>query len=208
MASTTQETTRLARCAAALALALAACGAQAAALVSTTAGAQLLHVAVNGDLIAVDLTLREHGSASFEVALDAADVGQWLRFNAVIGSALPQGIGSLQIGLAGAGFAWVGSVTPAFGALASIEGDEWLQVLRFAPAELFGLDLGAPFGQAGTQDWLLGTAGLQAGERFTVTISAGNAVPEPASGALVLGALGALGAAGWRKRRRARTTVA
>ncbi len=79
--------------------------------------------------------------------------------------------------------------------------------MRFAPVEPFGLDLGAPFGQAGTQDWLLGTAGMQAGDRFSVTISAVNAVPEPASSALVLGALGALGAAGWRRRRRARTPV-
>lgn len=204
MASTTQGTTRLARCAAVLALALAACGAQAAALLSTTAGAQQLGVAVNGDLIAVDLTVREHGSASFDVGLDAADVGQWLRFNAVIATTLPQGIGELQIELAGAGFAWVGSITPAFGSLASIDGNAQLQSMRFSPAEPFGVDLGAPFGQAGTQDWLLAPAGLLAGDRFTVTISAVNTVPEPASSALLLAALGA---AGWRMRRGARRAV-
>ena len=63
MASTTQGTTRLARCAAALALALAACSAQAAALLSTTPGAQQLDVPEHGDLMAVYLNVRENVTA-------------------------------------------------------------------------------------------------------------------------------------------------
>ncbi|MFY9512002.1 MAG: hypothetical protein WAQ05_13625, partial [Rubrivivax sp.] len=171
----------------AAALMLAACtlgGAQAATLVSTQAGGQQLAVVVAGSQIAVDLTLLQlGGSVSFEVALDAADVGQWLRFNAVIGNASGQGLEQLQLSLTGASFAWVGSVTPSFGALASVAGDDTRQTLQFAPPETYALDLGAPFAQAGTDDWLLAPTGSQAGDRFTVMLSP---VPEPGTGAMAL----------------------
>ena len=81
-----------------------------------------------------------------------------------------------------ASFGLVGSVTPAFGQLASISGDDVRQTLQFSPAEPYAVDLGAPFGQAGTQDWLLAPTGLQAGDRLALTISA---VPEPTTTAML-----------------------
>lgn len=165
-------------------------------LVGTQPGGHGLSVALDGPRIGLDLALRGTGSAHVALALEASDVGQWLPFNAVIGVAPGQPLSALRVSLQGAGFAWVGTVTPAFGLLAGIEGDDRMQTLRFEPAEPFGLDLGAPSAQAGTQDWLLAPApGLQAGDRFTLTVSA---VPEPATAALMLAGLGV---AAWAARR-------
>lgn len=190
-------TAHAARLALAAGLLAAGPAAHALMLASTQPGGNDLAVALDGSRIGVDLSLRTAGSASFQLSLEADDVGQWLPFNAVIAVAPGQALQALRVSLQGAAFAYVGTVTPAFGALAGIDGDGTQQTLRFQPAEAFGVDLGAPFAQAGTQDWLLAPAGgPQAGDRFTVTISA---VPEPATAALMLAGLGV---AAWAVRRR------
>lgn len=48
--------------------------------------------------------------------------------------------------------------------------------MSFEPAEALGVDLGNPFFAAGQPAWLFGFAGMQSGERFTLTVFA---VPEP-----------------------------
>lgn len=174
-----------------LALALAALGTQAQALqlVGVQDGGNDATVTLNGSSLALDLTLRNSAPVRVELALEAADVGQWLAFNAVVGAGAGSALPGLQLSLQGASFGLVGSVTPAFGQLVSISGDDARQTLQFSPAEPYAVDLGAPFGQAGTQDWLLAPAGLQAGDRLALTISA---VPEPATTAMLALGLTAL----------------
>lgn len=174
-----------------LALALAALGTQAQALqlVGVQDGGNDATVTLNGSSLALDLTLRNSAPVRVELALEAADVGQWLAFNAVVGAGAGSALPGLQLSLQGASFGLVGSVTPAFGQLVSISGDDGRQTLQFNPAEPYAVDLGAPFGQAGTQDWLLAPAGLQAGDRLALTISA---VPEPATTAMLALGLTAL----------------
>lgn len=170
------------RAALALSLAALATQAQALQLVGVQAAGNDASVTLNGSSLALDLTLRNSAPVRVELALEAADVGQWLAFNAVVGAAPGNVLPGLQLSLQGASFGLVGSITPAFGQLASISGDDLRQTLQFNPAETYAVDLGAPFGQAGTQDWLLAPTGLQAGDRLALTISA---VPEPTTTAML-----------------------
>lgn len=177
------------RAALAVSLAALATQAQALQLVGVQAAGNDASVTLNGSSLALDLTLRNSAPVRVELALEAADVGQWLAFNAVVGAAAGNALPGLQLSLQGASFGLVGSITPAFGQLASISGDDLRQTLQFSPAEPYAVDLGAPFGQAGTQDWLLAPTGLQAGDRLALTISA---VPEPATTAMLALGLAAL----------------
>ncbi|MBQ1765229.1 MAG: hypothetical protein IIZ92_20335 [Aquincola sp.] len=184
------------RAALALTLAALATQAQALQLVGVQDGGNDASVTLNGSSLALDLTLRGSAPVRVELALEAADVGQWLAFNAVVGAAAGAALPGLQLSLQGANFGVVGSVTPAFGQLVSISGDDSRQTLQFNPAETYAVDLGAPFGQAGTQDWLLAPTGLRAGDRLAVTISA---VPELATTVLLGLGLAALAVAVRRK---------
>lgn len=184
------------RAALALSLAALATQAQALQLVGVQAGGNDASVTLNGSSLALDLTLRNSAPVRVELALEAADVGQWLALNAVVGAAAATPLAGLQLSLQGASFGLVGSVTPAFGQLASISGNDVRQTLQFNPAEPYAVTLGGAFGQAGTQDWLLAPTGLQAGDRLALTISA---VPEPTTTAMLALGLAALVVAARRK---------
>lgn len=155
---------------------------------SATVGSSASAVA-SGQQLSLDLSLASGGSARYSFLLEAADVGNWLSLDAVIGLAAGTALPQLRITLDGAEFAFVGTVAPQFGQLDGVDGDATQQLIRFATPETLGLDLGAPFAQAGTSAWLLAPTGAAAGDVFSVTISA---VPEPASLLLSLGALAGL----------------
>lgn len=161
--------------------------AQAAVLQSSsaTAGSSASAV-VSGPQLSLDLSLASGGQAHYSFLLEAADVGQWLRLDAVVGLAAGAALPQLRIALDGAEFAFVGSVTPSFGQVAGVDGDSTQQLIAFSTPETLGVDLGAPFGQAGTSAWLLAPTGASAGDAFSLTIQA---VPEPATLLLSLGAL-------------------
>ncbi len=150
----------------------------------------------SGQQLALDLQLAEGGHAHYSFLLEAADVGQWLSLDAVISLVPGSALSQLRIALGDAEFVLVGSVTPSFGQLDTLDGDATQQQIRLSVPETLGLDLGAPFAQAGTSAWLLAPAGLAAGDRFSLDIQA---VPEPGSLLLSLGALAA--AAGLGRRR-------
>lgn len=181
---------------AASAACLLALPAQAAVLASASAtvGSSASAVA-SGQQLSLDLSLAPGGQARYSFLLEAADVGQWLRLDAVVGLAAGTSLSQLRVALDGAEFAFVGSVTPYFGQVAGVDGDSTQQLIAFSTPETLGVDLGAPFGQAGTSAWLLAPTGANAGDAFSVTLQA---VPEPATLLLALGALA--GAAVSRRR--------
>ena len=148
--------------------------------------------------IAADIGFAAFGPVAFEFELATADVDGLAGFNAVITNRTGSDISALELVLYRGTFALAGSVTPAFGTVASMTGGEQRQRITFAPAEPFGIDIGNPFSAAGGEDWLIGLAGLAAGERFTLTVSA---VPEPSAWVLALAGAGLL--AGVRRRRSA-----
>lgn len=173
--------------------------AHALTLVSTSAhGNQAVARVDNAALptIAADIGFAAFGPVSFEFELATADAGGLAGFNAVITNLVGRDVSALELALDRGTFALAGSVTPAFGTVASIAGSEQRQRITFAPAESFGIDIGNPFSAAGGEDWLIGLAGLAAGERFTLTVSA---VPEPHPWALALAGAGLL-AGVWRRR--------
>ena len=140
--------------------------------------------------IAADIGFAEFGTVSLTFQLSAADAGGLAAFNAVIDNLMVgRGIAGLELSLNRGTFELVGAVTPSFSAVASVLGTPQYQRISFAPAEVFGVDLGNPFAAAGQADWLFGFAGMQAGETFTLTVSA---VPEPHVWTLMLAGVGML----------------
>lgn len=176
--------------------------AHALTLVSTSANGNLAAARVDSGAlptIAADIGFTDFGPVSFQFELASADAGGLAGFNAVIANLIGRGIPALELTLDRGTFALLGSVTPAFSAVASMLGDVQRQRLSFVPAEAFGIDIGSPFAAAGAEDWLIGFAGMAAGERFTLTVSA---VPEPSSWALALAGAGVLALVGRRRRAR------
>jgi len=183
---------------AALGCAAAVVPAHALSLVSATANAQVLNAAVvNGSAIQADVGFRSAGTVSMVFELGAADVGGMVSFNSVVSLLDGAELSLLSVTLdGGADFAYVGSVTPGFGRVATQGGTNRAQFISFAPPETYRVDLGDPFAQPGTQDWLISFDTLGAGDRFALSISA---VPEAGAGWLVM--LG-LPMVGWAVRRR------
>lgn len=160
--------------------------------------AQVSSAPLGGGLLSADIGFERAATVSFDLRLDADDLGQSLGFNAVISALRGFQIGTLEVRLSGAEFAWVGSLTPAFARLAEQGGDAQTQRYRLSPAEAWGLDLGNPFAHADASDWQISSLGLKAGD--TLTLSVSSAVPEPSGWALLLAGGAAL--ALWRAGRR------
>lgn len=134
--------------------------------------------------IAADIGFAAFSSVSLLFQLSAEDAGGLAAFNAVVENLMAaQGIAGLELSLSQGTFEVVGSVTPTFSAVASVLGTAQQQRIAFEPAEAFGLDIGNPFAAAGQADWLIGFSGMQAGDTFTLTVSA---IPEPQGWALML----------------------
>jgi hypothetical protein len=148
-------------------------------------------------LLSFDLDLANGSPAVLSWRIDDEDLLAPIAFNAVIRNYTGAGLQGLTLTLDRGGFASVGSVTRQFGgAASSVTGSGATRTVTFATEEFLDVELGNPLGQAGRQDWTLGQAGLQVGDRFSLTVSA---VPELGQYALLLAGLAGIG---WLARRR------
>lgn len=145
-------------------------------LASTVDNGQPLAVTLAGPRITLDLGLLSQAPVTIHLALEAADLGQLLALDAVVGSV--PAIDQVRLRLEGASWVLAGAVEPMFGQVASLDLTDTVATIGFAPAETAGFTLGSAFGRPGASDWLLQPNLQQAGAPLSLHISA---VPEPAA---------------------------
>ena len=138
---------------------------------------------------------RLYSGTTVQFTLEDADIGAPLLFNAVIANLTGAGVAQFFLTLANASFSSVGGVETLFGATATTSLDNTGQYasIRFDPADSYGFHVGDPFATGQFADWQIDTAGLAAGDSFSLTM--GTPVSEPGTLMLLLAALvGSLGA--------------
>lgn len=188
---------RLLQLAAAATVALCALPAQALTVVDVQAnGHRVSTDFVGAGLAGLDVGLLSTGTGPVRVtlALDAGDIGQSLFFNAIV-SLLDQSAPAVTVTLDGASFAAFGSATALGAGVQLLPGLDARSATAAAALVSTEFYLGNPLLEGGT-DWRIDLANAQAGDRFSITISA---VPEPGTWALMLGGLGAVALAARRR---------
>lgn len=173
-------------------------GAANAALLTGTSGSNPVVNYSDVGKVAFDLDLEHFGATTLNFVVEAGDLQGPLSFNALVRNLAGADLNRFNFHLQGIGFARAGTVTPAFGSVGSVDTGSTAAVIHFATPEHAEFQFGDALGYAGQADWLLDTAGLQAGDSFSITAT----VPEPSSAALVLPMLcmGLLAAARRRKK--------
>lgn len=171
--------------------------AQAVVLTGTTGSNSVTDYSGAGQ-VSFDLDLQNFNATTLNFVLEADDLQGPLSFDALVRNLAGAGLGRFTFSLQGIGFAGAGSVNPAFGGIGAVDSTPFVAAISFATPEYAEFQFGDVFGAAGQADWLLATAGLRAGDSFSITAS----VPEPSTAALLLPMLcmGLMAAARRRKK--------
>jgi hypothetical protein len=147
--------------------------------------------------VSFDLDLQNFSTTTLDFVLEADDLQGPLSFNALVRNLAGADLNRFTFSLQGIGFTGAGSVTPSFGTVDKVDASAFAAGISFGRPEYAEFQFGDVFGTAGQADWLLATAGLRAGDRFSITAS----VPEPSSAALVLPMLCMAGLMAARRRK-------
>jgi len=182
--------------AAALALCSLAPASQAVVLTGSASANAVTDYSTVGQ-VAFDLDLDDFSPARLDFLVEAGDLLGPLSLNALVRNLSGSALSSFSFRLEGIRFAGAGSVTPTFGTLGQVGYGSDYASIRFATPEWSEFHFGNPLAVDGASDWLLSTAGLHAGDRFSIT----TAVPEPSSAALMLAGLCMSGLLAARRRR-------
>ena len=172
------------------------CAANAALLVGTTGSNTVTNFSTPG-AVSFDLDLANFSTTTLNFVLEADDLAGPLNFDALVRNLSGAGLERFTFSLQGISFAGAGTVTPAFGTVGSVTSGATAAAIGFARPEFAEFQFGDVFGNAGTADWLLATAGLSAGDSFSITAS----VPEPSSILLTLPMLCMAGLMAARRRK-------
>ena len=157
------------------------CAANAALLTAGTGSNPVTSYSGAGS-VSFDLDLRDFSNKSLTFTLEEGDLLGPLAFDALVRNLAGASLDRFTFSLQGIRFAAPGTVTPAFGSIERVDSGDFAAAISFAAPEYAEFQFGDVFGDAGTADWQLDTAGLRAGDTFTITAT----VPEPSSAALVL----------------------
>lgn len=146
-------------------------------------------------LASFDLDLATFAPTTFSFRLEDADLAGPLAFNALVRNVAGTALDEFSFVLDGIAFLAAGSVTPAYGTVGSSGYGAHTANVAFSAPEWAEFQFGNALGTPGASDWLLDTAGLRAGDTFTITAATVRAaeVPEPSSALLALTALSLLG---------------
>ncbi len=175
---------------------LLSCAAHAVVLTGSTGSNTVTDYSSAGS-VSFDLDLENFSATTLNFVLEADDLAGPLRFDALVRNLAGAGLGRFTFSLQGIGFAGDGSVTPAFGSVGAIDASPFAAGISFAAPEFAEFEFGDVFGNAGSADWLLATAGLRAGDSFSITAT----VPEPSTAALLLPMLCMAGLMAARRRK-------
>lgn len=151
----------------------------------------------SGDgLLSMDIDLHNNSALNFTVSFSASEILAGVAdFNAVLNNFIADGIPGLHLDF-GSLLVSAGSVQSAFnggaGGKYAVTPQSGSAFSASGAKEYFGLLVGDPYAAGGLSDWLIDTRGLVAGNAYAFSVQA---VPEPASLALLAGALGMLGLA-------------
>jgi len=166
----------------AFAAALALSGAANAVVLTGTSGSNAVTDYSGAGLVSFDLDLKNFSTTTLNFVLEADDLQGPLSFNALVRNLAGAGLDRFTFSLQGIDFSGTGTVTPAFGELGKVDMTKAATSISFGAPEYAEFQFGDVFGTAGQANWLLSTAGLRAGDSFSITAT----VPEPSSAALVL----------------------
>jgi hypothetical protein len=148
--------------------------------------------------VSFDLDLEHFAPTRLDFRLEADDLLGPLSLNAIVRNLSGAALTAFDFRLEGIRFAQAGSVTPTFGTLGRIAYGSDYASIDFQTPEWAEFHVGDPLGAAGATDWLLNTAGLRAGDTFSITAE----VPEPSTAALMLSSLCMSGLLALRRRQR------
>jgi hypothetical protein len=152
------------------------------------------------EMVAVDIAFTAPGTIFLTYELDAADMTRGtVGFNSIIDNLSGEAFAWLQIGAGAPGLFFPGSAASNDGdvALANF-GPAGLR-LDFTPAMTTQAYLGDPLFTGAASDWTLSLAGLAAGNRIVLAVTA--AVPEPATWAMSGAGLAVIAALARRRHR-------
>jgi len=189
----------------ALAAALALPQAAQAAVLTGTSGPAANTVAdySGAGLASFDLDLTTFAPTTFSFRLEDADLAGPLAFNALVRNVAGAALNEFSVALNGIAFLAAGSVTPAYGTVGAVDHGARTANVAFSAPEWAEFQFGNALGTPGAANWLLDTAGLRAGDTFTITAAMARAaeVPEPSSAVLVMSALALLGLTAAKRKR-------
>lgn len=154
-------------------------------------------------LASFDLDLATFAPTTLRFRLEDADLAGPLAFNALVRNLAGAALNEFSVALDGIAFLAPGSVTPAYGTLGAVGYGAHTANVAFSAPEWAEFQFGNALGTPGAANWLLDTAGLRAGDTFTITAATVRAaeVPEPSSALLVMSALSLLGFTAMKRRR-------
>ncbi|MFC0251320.1 PEP-CTERM sorting domain-containing protein [Massilia consociata] len=171
------------------------CAANAAVLTSTTGSNTVDDYSAPG-LVSFDLDLQNFSTTTLNFVLEADDLQGPLSFNALVRNLTGADLSRFTFSLQGIRFGAAGSVASDFTTVRAVNAGALAAAIDFSTPVYTEFQFGNVLGNG--RDWLLDTAGLRAGDRFTITA----AVPEPSSAALVLPMLCMAGLMAARRRRK------